>query len=60
MHKPVKHGDTVHMRSTVENKRETAKSDRGIVSFKREFVNHRGETVQSMTATFMYKRRLNN
>jgi acyl dehydratase len=57
MNKPVKHGDTVHMRSTVLNKRETSKADRGIVSFKREFVNQRGDVVQHMTATFMYKRR---
>ena len=57
MHKPVKHGDTLHMRSTVESKKETSKADRGVVTFKREFVNQRGETVQSMFATFMYKRR---
>ena len=56
MHKPVKHGDTLHMRSIVLSKRETSKPDRGIVAFKREFINQRGETVQSMTATFMYKR----
>ena len=55
MLKPVKHGDTLHMRSTVEDKRTTSKTDRGIVSFKREFVNQRGETVQSMKATFMYR-----
>ena len=58
MHKPVRHGDTLHMRSTVEGKRESSKSDRGIVSFKREFVNQLGETVQTMTATFMYRRRI--
>jgi acyl dehydratase len=57
MHMPVKHGDTVHMRSTVVNKRETSKPDRGVVSFRREFVNQRGDIVQHMTATFMYKRR---
>jgi acyl dehydratase len=57
MTKPVKHGDTVHMRSTVASKRETSKPDRGIVSFKREFVNQHGDVVQHMTATFMYKRR---
>jgi acyl dehydratase len=57
MNKPVKHGDTVHMRSTVVDKRETSKADRGIVSFKREFVNQHGDVVQHMTATFMYKRR---
>ena len=57
MHKPVKHGDTLHMRSTVLSKRETTKADRGIVSFRREFVNQHDEIVQSMTATFMYRRR---
>jgi len=54
---PVKHGDTLHMRSTVVNKRETSKADRGVVTFEREFINQREETVQKMTATFLYKRR---
>lgn len=57
MHKPVKHGDTLHMRSTVRETKETSKPDRGVVSFKREFVNQHGDSVQSMIATFMYKRR---
>lgn len=57
MLKPVKHGDTLHMRSTVKSKRETSHPDRGVVSFEREFVNHRGETVQRMTATFLYRRK---
>ncbi len=57
MHAPVKHGDTVHMRATVESKKETSKPDRGIVFFKREFVNQRDEVVQSMKTTIMYKRR---
>lgn len=57
MHGPVKHGDTLHMRATVENKKETSKPDRGIVTFRREFVNQRGEAVQSMKATIMYRRR---
>jgi len=57
MHKPVKHGDTLHMRSIVLSKKETSKPDRGVVSFKREFVNQRNEAVQSMTSTFLYKRR---
>lgn len=54
---PVKHGDTLHMRSTVLEKKPTSKPERGIVKFKREFVNQRGEAVQSMLATFMYKTR---
>ena len=57
MHKPVKHGDTVHLRATVISKTETSKRDRGVVAFQREFINQLGETVQSMKATFMYKRR---
>lgn len=57
MHVPVKHGDTVHMRSTVLSKKPTSKPERGVVSFKREFVNQRGEVVQSMTATFLYRTR---
>jgi len=54
---PVKHGDTVHMRSTVLEKRETSRPDRGIIRFGREFLNQRDELVQSMSATFMYRRR---
>lgn len=57
MLKPVVHGDTVHMRSTVLSKRETSKPGRGIVAFRREFMNQRGEVVQTMTATFMYRSR---
>ena len=54
---PVKHGDTLHMRQTVRDMRETSKPDRGIVKLEREFVNQRDEVVQRMFATFMYKRR---
>jgi acyl dehydratase len=57
MHSPVKHGDTLHMRSTVLETRPTSKPGRGIVKFKREFVNQHDEAVQSMVATFMYKAR---
>jgi len=54
---PVKHGDTLHSRSTVTGKSETKKPDRGIVTFKREFMNHRNEVVQEMEVTIMYRRR---
>lgn len=57
MHVPVKHGDTVHMRSTVESKKPTSKPGRGVITFRREFMNQRGEIVQSMKATFMYRSR---
>ncbi|MCA0043373.1 MaoC/PaaZ C-terminal domain-containing protein [Celeribacter litoreus] len=55
MLKPVLHGDTVHMRSTVLEKRLTSKPGRGVVKVKREFMNQRDEVVQTMMATFMYK-----
>jgi acyl dehydratase len=54
---PVKHGDTLFMRSTVLEKRESSKADRGIVSFSRAFINQRDEAVQRMMATFLYRRR---
>lgn len=56
---PVRHGDTLHSRSTVVSKRETKDPTRGIVTLKREFVNQRDETVQEMETTIMYRRRNN-
>ena len=57
MLKPVKHGDTIHVRSTVTAKKQTRQPDRGVVVFHREFVNQRGEAVQEMDVTIMYRRR---
>ena len=54
---PVKHGDTIHMRSKVVDKRETSKSDRGIVSLDRQCVKQDGKIAQEMRATLMYRRR---
>ena len=54
MHKPVKHGDTLEVVATVTDKRRTSKGDRGIVCFKREIRNQRGEAVHSMNASNMY------
>lgn len=54
---PVKHGDTLHSRSTVLSKRESRDPSRGIVTLKREFVNQRGEVVQEMETTILYRRR---
>ncbi|MFA5522077.1 MAG: MaoC/PaaZ C-terminal domain-containing protein [Castellaniella sp.] len=54
---PVKHGDTIRLRSRVANKKETSKPDRGIVTFQRECVKQDGSVVQEMTATLMYRRR---
>ena len=56
-HLPVKHGDTIECRSTVIETRPTSKPDRGVVTLRRETVNQRGEIVQSMETTLMFKRR---
>ena len=54
---PVKHGDTIQVRSTVTAKRETRHPGRGTVTLHREFVNQLGVAVQEMDVTIMYKRR---
>ena len=43
--KPTFIGDTIGVRVTVAEKRETSKPGRGVLSFRREAVNQRGETV---------------
>lgn len=57
MKKPVIHGDTIFVRTTVLAKRETSQPDRGVVTFARAFVNQRGEEAQEMEVTIMYRRR---
>lgn len=54
---PTVHGDTIHMVQTVIDKKTTSKTDRGIIKFKREVRNQRGDCVMEMEATIMYKRR---
>lgn len=54
---PVKHGDTIHMESTVIEKKATSKPDRGVIKFKRRLVNQNGAAVQEMETTIMYRRR---
>ena len=41
----VKFGDTIHVVITVSDKKETSKPGRGIVTFKTDVMNQRGETV---------------
>ncbi len=55
MLKPVKHGDTVHMESEVLDKRLTSKPGRGVVRVERRMLNQRGEVVQQMTASLLYR-----
>ncbi|MCG8434752.1 MAG: acyl dehydratase, partial [Gammaproteobacteria bacterium] len=52
---PVKHGDTLHMRQIVKDKKPTSKPEKGVVTFDREVINPRGENVQEMEATIMYR-----
>jgi acyl dehydratase len=54
VHKPVKHGDTIHVVATVKGKRLTSKGDKGAIIFYREVFNQRGEVVHSMTVKSMY------
>jgi acyl dehydratase len=54
---PVKHGDTLHMESTVIEKKESSKPDRGTVKFRRRFLKHDGSAVQEMETTLLYRRR---
>jgi acyl dehydratase len=44
--KPVFHGDTLHVRTTVQSKRRSqSRKDAGIVEFEHRGINQRGETV---------------
>ena len=54
---PVVHGDTLYMESTVLEKKESSKLDRGVVKFKRRFMKNNDIAVQEMEATFLYRRR---
>lgn len=58
MRAPVKHGDTIHVESTVLAARPSqSRPEAGVVTFARRFVNQHGETVQDMEITILYKRR---
>ena len=46
---PVLEGDTLRVSVTIADKRETKKPDRGIVSYRHEVLNHRGELVLEAT-----------
>ncbi|CAN5440715.1 hypothetical protein BH09PSE6_BH09PSE6_30110 [soil metagenome] len=55
---PVKHGDTIHVRSVVIDKKPSqSRPDAGAVTFERQFVNQRDEVAQQMLVTILYKRR---
>ena len=54
---PVFIGDTIHVHQTVGEKKETKKSDRGIVTFNVSVVNQNGQVVQEGKKTYMLRRR---
>ncbi|OWU85861.1 acyl dehydratase [Oceanicola sp. 22II-s10i] len=54
---PVLHGDTIRLEQTVLDKKETSKPEKGVITLKRTCRNQRGEAVQEMEATLLYRRR---
>ena len=57
--KPVKIGDTIHARVEVIEKRETSKSDRGIMKRLLQVLNQNNELVQEGVQAFLLKRKSN-
>ena len=55
--KPVKIGDTIHARVEVIEKRETSKSDRGIMKRLLQVLNQNNELVQEGVQAFLLKRK---
>jgi acyl dehydratase len=53
---PVLAGDTIRAAVTVTDKRETKKPDRGIVTYRHEVINQRGEVVLEATVKRMIRR----
>jgi acyl dehydratase len=53
---PVLAGDTIRVRVVVADKRETKKPDRGIVTYRHEVVNQRGELVLEATVRRLIRR----
>ena len=54
---PVLEGDTIRVEIEIADKRETKKTDRGIVTYKHRVLNQRGETVMELTLQRMIKRK---
>ena len=53
---PVLAGDTIRVSVTITDKRETSKRDRGIVTYKHEVTNQRGEVVLEAVVRRMIRR----
>jgi len=55
--KPIRFGDTIRVRLTIEEKRETSKPDRGVILHKVEILNQCDEVVQSGFTNVLVRRR---
>lgn len=55
--KPVKPGDTIRAQVKVVEKRETSRSDRGLIKRELQVLNQRGEVVQEGIQNFLLKRK---
>jgi acyl dehydratase len=53
---PVKFGDTIHLESTIVEKKETSKPDRGILTLENKVLNQNGQTVIEVQEVVMIKR----
>jgi acyl dehydratase len=54
---PVKAGDTIHAKLKVLEKRETSRTDRGVMKRQLQVFNQRGEMVQDAVQAFLLKRK---
>jgi len=54
-HKPIFMGDTLHLELEVASKRETKKTDRGIVNFTCQIINQHNEVIQSGVRKMLMK-----
>ena len=54
---PIKIGDTIRVRGKVTAKKETSKTDRGLITLQRTVVNQRDEVVQEGETDLMIERR---
>jgi acyl dehydratase len=54
---PIYIGDTIHVEQVVKELRESSKKDRGILTFGKQLINQREETVQTGTTTILLAKR---
>jgi acyl dehydratase len=55
-HLPIYIGDTIHIEQAVQNLRESASGDRGVLTFAKEVKNQKSDVVQTGTTTILIKK----